>query len=78
MLEVIVDGSGETVAIRRTFFRFTEEIKRFEKEGEIVCVQGKKKNSKYMCQRCGNVDRRLFASFYVKGAVKCAHIAGSV
>ena len=70
---------AETVAIRRTFFRFTEGIKRFEKEGrDRMCTRCKKKNSKYMCQRCGNVDRRLFASFYVKGAVKCAHIAGSV
>ena len=74
MLEVIVDASGETVAIRRTFFRFTEGIKRFEKEGEIVCVQGVKKNSKYMCQRCGNVDRRLFASFLCKRCSKvCAY-----
>ena len=49
MLEVIVDGSGETVAIRRTFFRFTEEIKRFEKEGEIVCVQGVKRRILNIC-----------------------------
>ncbi|BCC61782.1 hypothetical protein BCJMU10_5090 [Bacillus cereus] len=43
MLEVIVDGSGETVAIRRTFFRFTEEIKRFEKEGrDRMCTRCKK------------------------------------
>ena len=40
---------AETVAIRRTFFRFTEEIKRFEKEGEIVCVQGVKRRILNIC-----------------------------
>ena len=40
---------GETVAIRRTFFRFTEGIKRFEKEGEIVCVQGVKRRILNIC-----------------------------
>ncbi len=35
--------AGETVAIRRTFFRFTEEIKRFEKEGrDRMCTRCKK------------------------------------
>ena len=37
------------------------------KKGEVVCVQGITKNtSKYICQRCGNIEQRLFASFYVK------------
>ncbi|KZD88911.1 hypothetical protein B4155_0278 [Bacillus cereus] len=40
---MIVDGSGKTVAIRRTFFRFTEEIKRFEKKGrDRMCTRCKK------------------------------------
>jgi len=43
VLEVIVDASGETVAIRRTFFRFTEGIKRFGKEGrDRMCTRCKK------------------------------------
>lgn len=38
-----------------------------KKKGEVVCVQGvKKKASKYMCQRCGNIEQRLFASFPCK------------
>ena len=74
MLEVIVDASGETVAIRRTFFRFTEGIKRFEKKGEIVCVQGVKRRILNICANAGNVDRRLFASFLCKRCSKvCAY-----
>ena len=33
-----------------------------KKKKEVVCVQGvKKKASKYVCQRCGNIEQRLFA-----------------
>ena len=49
MLEVIVDASGETVAIRRTFFRFTEELNDLKKKGEIVCVQGVKRRILNIC-----------------------------
>ena len=75
MLEVIVDASGETVAIRRTFFRFTEELNDLKKRRrDRMCTRCKKKNSKYMCQQCGNVDRRLFASFLCKRCSKvCAY-----
>ncbi len=44
------------------------ELNDLKRKGEVICVQGvKKKNSKYMCQRCGNVDQRLFASFLCTG-----------
>ncbi|HDR8173213.1 TPA: DEAD/DEAH box helicase [Bacillus thuringiensis] len=42
-----------------------------KKKKEVVCVQGvKKKASKYVCQRCGNIEQRLFASFLCKRCSK--------
>ncbi|MBE5106954.1 DEAD/DEAH box helicase [Bacillus thuringiensis] len=47
------------------------KLKDLKKKGEIVCVQGvKKKASKYVCQRCGNIEQRLFASFLCKRCSK--------
>ncbi|MCM3735430.1 DEAD/DEAH box helicase [Bacillus cytotoxicus] len=41
-----------------------EELYQFEQEGYIRYEKGVvKKNSRYMCQRCGNEERRLFFSF---------------
>ncbi len=47
------------------------ELNDLKKKGEVVCVQGvKKKASKYVCQRCGNIEQRLFASFLCKTCSK--------
>ncbi|MED3445362.1 DEAD/DEAH box helicase [Bacillus thuringiensis] len=47
------------------------ELNDLKKKGEVVCVQGvKKKASKYVCQRCGNIEQRLFASFLCKRCSK--------
>ncbi|CAM3952575.1 ATP-dependent helicase ComFA [Bacillus paramycoides] len=43
------------------------ELNHLKRKREVVCVQGViKKSSKYMCQRCGNIEQRLFASFLCK------------
>ncbi|KFN04430.1 DNA/RNA helicase [Bacillus clarus] len=43
------------------------ELDDLERKGEVVCVKGvAKKSSKYICQRCGNIEQRLFASFLCK------------
>lgn len=47
------------------------ELSDLKKEGEVICVQGViKKASKYICQRCGNIEQRLFASFLCKRCSK--------
>ncbi|HDR8114733.1 TPA: helicase [Bacillus cereus] len=47
------------------------ELNDLKKKGEVVCVQGvKKKASKYVCQRCGNIEQRLFVSFLCKRCSK--------
>ena len=38
-----------------------------------MCTRCKKKNSKYMCQRRGNVDRRLFAFLCKRCSKVCAY-----
>ncbi|MGQ0419526.1 hypothetical protein ACT4US_08145, partial [Bacillus sp. HC-Mk] len=52
------------------------ELNDLKKKGEVVCVQGvKKKASKYVCQRCGNIEQRLFASFLCKRCSKvCTYL----
>ncbi|MBG9838386.1 hypothetical protein ABE30_12295 [Bacillus tropicus] len=43
------------------------ELSDLKEKGEVICVQGViKKASKYICQRCGNIEQRLFASFLCK------------
>ncbi|MDF4766650.1 ATP-dependent helicase ComFA, partial [Vibrio parahaemolyticus] len=47
------------------------ELSDLKKKGEVICVQGViKKVSKYICQRCGNIEQRLFASFLCKRCSK--------
>ncbi|MDM5435816.1 helicase-related protein [Bacillus hominis] len=47
------------------------ELNHLKRTREVVCVQGViKKSSKYMCQRCGNIEKRLFASFLCKRCSK--------
>ncbi|PEQ66569.1 helicase [Bacillus cereus] len=67
--------AGKQLLLEELSSNLQRELNDLKKKGEIVCVQGvKKKNSKYMCQRCGNVDRRLFASFLCKRCSKvCAY-----
>ena len=70
--------AGKQLLLEELSSDLQRKLNDLKKGRDRMCTRCKKKNSKYMCQRCGNVDRRLFASFYVKDAVKCAHIAGSV
>ncbi|WP_255289159.1 DEAD/DEAH box helicase family protein [Bacillus cereus] len=64
--------AGKQLLLEELSSDLQRELNDLKKKGEIVCVQGvKKKNSKYMCQRCGNVDRRLFASFLCKVCAYC-------
>ncbi|MEN1936908.1 DEAD/DEAH box helicase [Paenibacillus sp. 102] len=44
-----------------------DELDRLERQGDISLVKGvSKKSSRYVCQRCGNIEQRLFASFLCK------------
>ncbi|PFN06444.1 DEAD/DEAH box helicase [Bacillus cereus] len=44
-----------------------DELDRLERKGDIILVKGViKKFSRYICQRCGNIEQRLFASFLCK------------
>ena len=71
--------AGKQLLLEELSSDLRRELSDLKKKGEIICVQGViKKASKYICQRCGNIEQRLFASFYVKGAVKYVRIAGSV
>lgn len=70
---------GKQLLLEELSSDLRRELSDLKKRGEVVCVQGITKNtSKYICQRCGNIEQRLFASFLCKGAVKHARIAGSV
>ncbi|MDZ5608140.1 DEAD/DEAH box helicase [Bacillus pseudomycoides] len=44
-----------------------DELEFLEKRGDISLVKGViKKSSRYVCQRCGNIEQRLFAAFLCK------------
>ena len=70
MLEVIVDGSGKQLLLEELSSDLQRKLNDLKKRRDRMCTRCKKKNSKYMCQRCGNVDRRLFASFLCKRCSK--------
>ena len=70
--------AGKQLLLEELSSDLQRKLNDLKERRDRMCTRCKKKNSKYMCQRCGNVDRRLFASFLCKGAVKCAHIARSV
>ncbi|EJS74912.1 DNA/RNA helicase [Bacillus cereus] len=59
--------AGKQLLVEELSSDLRDELNDLKKKGEVVCVQGiKKKASKYMCQRCGNIVQRLFASFLCK------------
>ncbi len=63
--------AGKQLLLEELSSDLREELHDLQKRGEVVCVQGvTKKASKYMCQRCGNIEQRLFASFSCKRCSK--------
>ncbi len=66
---------GKQLLLEELSSDLRRELSDLKKRGEVVCVQGITKNtSKYICQRCGNIEQRLFASFLCKRCGKaCAY-----
>ncbi|PFV77152.1 DNA/RNA helicase [Bacillus sp. AFS059628] len=59
--------AGKQLLLEELSSDLRRELSDMEKKGEVVCVQGVMKNaSRYTCQRCGNIEQRLFASFLCK------------
>ncbi|MFP3822230.1 helicase, partial [Bacillus sp. SIMBA_008] len=55
--------AGKQLLLEELSSDLRDTLQDLKKKREVVCVQGvKKKASKYMCQRCGNIEQRLFAS----------------
>lgn len=67
--------AGKQLLLEELSSDLRRELSDLKKKGEVVCVQGITKNtSKYICQRCGNIEQRLFASFLCKRCGKaCAY-----
>lgn len=67
--------AGKQLLLEELSSDLRRELSELKKKGEVVCVQGITKNtSKYICQRCGNIEQRLFASFLCKRCGKaCAY-----
>ncbi|HDR7895614.1 DEAD/DEAH box helicase [Bacillus pacificus] len=67
--------AGKQLLLEELSSDLRRELSDLKKKGEVVCVQGiTKKASKYICQRCGNIEQRLFASFLCKRCGKaCAY-----
>ena len=63
--------AGKQLLLEELSSDLLRDLNNLKKKGEVVCVQGiKKKASKYTCQRCGNIEQRLFASFLCKRCSK--------
>ncbi|PEK04152.1 DNA/RNA helicase [Bacillus wiedmannii] len=63
--------AGKQLLLEELSSDLRDTLQDLKKKREVVCVQGvKKKASKYMCQRCGNIEQRLFASFLCKRCSK--------
>ncbi|MDR4982279.1 MULTISPECIES: ATP-dependent helicase ComFA [Bacillus cereus group] len=63
--------AGKQLLLEELSSDLREELHDLQKKRDVVCVQGvTKKASKYMCQRCGNIEQRLFASFSCKRCSK--------
>ena len=66
--------AGKQLLLEELSSDLQRELNDLKRRRDRMCTRCKKKNSKYMCQRCGNVDRRLFASFLCKRCSKvCAY-----
>lgn len=63
--------AGKQLLLEEISSDLRRELSDLKEKGEIVCVQGViKRDSKYICQRCGNIEQRLFASFLCKRCSK--------
>ncbi|PEJ76929.1 ATP-dependent helicase ComFA [Bacillus wiedmannii] len=63
--------AGKQLLLEELSSDLRDTLQDLKKKRKVVCVQGvKKKASKYMCQRCGNIEQRLFASFLCKRCSK--------
>ncbi|KMP32888.1 DEAD/DEAH box helicase [Bacillus albus] len=63
--------AGKQLLLEELSSDLRKELSDLKKKGEVACVQGiTKKASKYICQRCGNIEQRLFASFLCKRCSK--------
>ncbi|MFP3410721.1 DEAD/DEAH box helicase [Bacillus sp. SIMBA_074] len=59
--------AGKQLLLEELSSDLQDKLDHLKKNREVVCVQGViKKSSKYMCQRCGNIEQRLFASLLCK------------
>ncbi|HGH7178985.1 TPA: ATP-dependent helicase ComFA [Bacillus luti] len=59
--------AGKQLLLEELSSDVRDNLDGLKKKREVICVQGiKKSDSKYMCQRCGNIEQRLFASFLCK------------
>ncbi|TCW58967.1 competence protein ComFA [Bacillus thuringiensis] len=63
--------TGKQLLLEELSSDLRDTLHDLKKKRKVVCVQGViKKASKYMCQRCGNIEQRLFASFLCKRCSK--------
>ncbi|EJR00103.1 hypothetical protein II1_00458 [Bacillus cereus MC118] len=63
--------AGRQLLLEELSSELQDKLDHLKENRDVVCVQGViKKSSKYMCQRCGNIEQRLFASFLCKRCSK--------
>ncbi|MED2015336.1 ATP-dependent helicase ComFA [Bacillus wiedmannii] len=63
--------TGKQLLLEELSSDLRDTLHDLKRKRKVVCVQGViKKASKYMCQRCGNIEQRLFASFLCKRCSK--------
>lgn len=63
--------AGRQLLLEELSSDLQDKLDHLKKNRDVICVQGViKKSSKYMCQRCGNIEQRLFASFLCKRCSK--------
>ncbi|PEO16771.1 helicase [Bacillus wiedmannii] len=63
--------AGKQLLLEELSSDLRDTLHDLKKKRKVVYVQGViKKASKYICQRCGNIEQRLFASFSCKRCSK--------
>lgn len=59
--------AGRQLLLEELSADLQNKLDHLKRNRDVVCVQGViKKSSKYMCQRCGNIEQRLFVSLLCK------------
>lgn len=59
--------AGRQLLLEELSSDLQDKLDHLKRNRDVVCVQGViKKSSKYMCQRCGNIEQRLFVSLLCK------------